>query len=512
MALSYFALFPIDQRQADWLVGVAIAVLTACGGGTTEVNETTPEGQQRATAIQAQEMSTRWEQLAASSNSDPVGTLVAELQSNPDVLSVERFDLSGSIIVTRKSGSKFSLSVAEKNRTEWAVVTATPVLVPALAPPNPPPRSFTRHAVPRSELAGPVAILKPPGGCVGLACDPTNFPQSKKACIVTGFQSEFNQDLSSINASLTRAGFTLTAFPLKTVPDLVNLRDNLSSCGVLYIGSHGVFGANLAGTNGSQVVTELELPSDQAAFDALRTSVFGSFTNATAELGMTGHKGKTYFTLGPEFFASATYQNTFVYADACDSDDQANPAANLRKAFRDHGAGGFMGWGGPISTKLSNPAANEIFNALAPSVANITGVTLTITPPAPGPGQSYVVSATISPPAAGVEMALSVRGTDGFTRDETKTTNASGQVTFSSIPGGASAVTDNVTVSAGGAKDSQTALTVLNNNPTLQTAYKLPWSPADGSISKLGIDTRNADFNLACNNANVVKTQAVVKF
>ncbi|HLB54426.1 MAG TPA: hypothetical protein VJK71_04910 [Gemmatimonadales bacterium] len=297
--------------------------------------------------------------------------------------------------------------------------------------------------------------------------------------------------------------------------DLAKLRDELGSCGVLYISSHGTISNELnVGAAGTHITTEIEVPSDPTARDQLSSSLFSSLGgDGKAAVGMTTHKGKSYFTLSPFFFAKADYPNTFVYADACNSaDTNGGTATTLNEIVQAKGAGGFFGWKGPISTKVSNPAADQIFSAMAPKVASNSSVTLSINPPAPGPGQSYVVTATLSPAAAGVEMQLSVRGTDGFTRDQTLTTNAAGQVTFTSIPGGASGVTDKVTVSAGGAQDSNAAGNAINNDPTLSRVYKLPWSPADGSLSQFDKFTRSNDYNLACNNASVVKAEEVVKF
>jgi hypothetical protein len=487
---------------------LVLASAAGCGGGTGPVDDTGPFAAEGAAAQVGRDASNRFEQLVDQDDADPVGKVIAELQDDPNVLSATHLTSSGVIMIEMTNGVGFGMSIADKGRPEWVPAGSTsPFLTAPIARP-------WRGSASRPSR-GPLMSLEQLREQVdraGLVCDPANFPQSKKACVVNGFQSEFQQNMTSVNASLTRAGFNPTPFALRNVADLVNLRTELGTCGVLYISSHGTMSQDLAtGTRGTHIVTEIEVPSDPAARDQLSTSLTQSWPDGRAAVGMTSHKGKQYFTLSPYYFAAPDYPNTFVYADACNSADASGGATTLKEMVRLKGAGGFVGWEGPISTKVSNPAADQIFDALAPKVGNITGVTVSVNPPAPGPNQSYVVSATIAPAGAGIEVQLSVRGTDGFTRDETKTTNASGQVTFASIPGGASGVTDLVTVSAGGAQDSQAAVNAVGNNPTLQTVYKLKWSPADGSLSQYNSDFVS-NFNLACNNANTVKTQSVVKF
>ena len=154
-----------------------------------------------------------------------------------------------------------------------------------------------------------------------------------------------------------------------------------------------------------------------------------------------------------------------------------------------------------------------MFAGLAPKVL-VDAVAVAVSPPDPGPGESYVPSATITPATAGVEVSLSVRGTDGFTSDETATTDGSGHVTFGSIPGGQGEVIDSITVVAGGAGNSLSTLNAVQSSPSLQGKFSIPWLGGVASIGGLNFTPRNvnSNFNLVCNNQNLRQTVEVVKF
>jgi hypothetical protein len=207
-----------------------------------------------------------------------------------------------------------------------------------------------------------------------------------------------------------------------------------------------------------------------------------------------------------------SYPNTFVFVNACASDAPAPGGTQLRDVFQQQGAGAFLGWKRSMPAALANPAATEIFDALAPKTANVDAIAVSASPPDPAPGESYVVSATISPAQAGVEVSLSVRGTDGFIRDETVTTDTGGSVTFASIPGGQGEVTDSITVAAGGASNSATAVNAVYGSPTLQASWGVPWFAGGTSVNDLTLSARTTDYNLACANSKLSQTLVVVKF
>jgi hypothetical protein len=218
--------------------------------------------------------------------------------------------------------------------------------------------------------------------------------------------------------------------------------------------------------------------------------------------------------LTPEFFSSMQYPNSFVYVDACNSSKEVPSGGNsLRDAFRNNGAGAYVGWNGPISTKFSNPVAESVFDGLSPTTAQVTGVQVTTSPDDPGPGESYVPTATVNPPEEGVEVRLSVKGDDGFRRTETGTTDASGSFVFAAIPGGAGEVTDIVTVVAGGADNGATVLNVLQDDPQVNKVHALPWGkdPDGHSVADLGY-TAETTYNLVCNDIELTDTKKVVKF
>ncbi len=66
-------------------------------------------------------------------------------------------------------------------------------------------------------------------------------------------------------------------------------------------------------------------------------------------------------------------------------------------------------------------------------------------PADPAPGQGVTIHARVNPQDAGVQIRFSITGTDGYSDEETNTTDASGLTTFY-IPGGSEDVHDAVTI------------------------------------------------------------------
>ncbi len=108
--------------------------------------------------------------------------------------------------------------------------------------------------------------------------------------------------------------------------------------------------------------------------------------------------------------------------------------------------------------KLGDAAAGgtaEVCTSVEPytstNCADISFVTATPYPADPGPGQGVTVTATVIPIVAGCSISFHIIGTDGYSKSENKTTNASGQATFY-IPGGAANVFDKVTITTSNGK------------------------------------------------------------
>ncbi|HVH46945.1 MAG TPA: hypothetical protein VM925_31595, partial [Labilithrix sp.] len=241
------------------------------------------------------------------------------------------------------------------------------------------------------------------------------------------------------------------------------------------------------------------------------------------KVGILGLGAKSYWSLSPDFFASAKYPNTLVYADACSS-AEALPASapdagavdagpkstSLKDAFRKNGAGAFIGWEASVSARLANPVSDQIFDALAPKVM-IESIKLTV-PKTVAVGVSYVPTASVTPPQAGVELALFVSGTDGYNPlPQRRVTDAAGNATFDAVPGaGETGIKDNVTITAGGANNAPSAAEAVTKNPTLQS-YRLAWLKGDHGAARLSHDT-NPSYNLVCASPKHTKTEEVVKF
>jgi hypothetical protein len=476
------------------------------GGGTGAGAQITPAQQQlidqtEPAAVLAPSASAQYETAMASHTANAGGLLVASLQATPGVASVEQNSDQASLIVNMSSGGSFSIALADMTRSEWTAVTSTGSVKPADA----------LNTEMLAELAHASAIV----------CDPANYPQSKTACIVSCFASEFQRDFTSMQNSMTRAGFTPQILQLQTLQDILTLRQKLPTCGILYLASHGVVGKDLEDEYGNQMVTEITAatgnPADMQNFANNMVDAFSTLGGDMASwISVTAHKGKAYWTLTPKFFDGITYPNTLVYADMCSS-DAALPGngEQLKDVFEANGAGAFLGWQSPINAFIADNAADDIFNALAPSTpVNIAGITITA-PANVAAGESYTVSAGILPAMQNIVLSMGVQGTDGYTQDDTETTDASGKVTFAPVPAGAAGVSDTVTVSAGSAGDFSSVSDAIAKDPLLQNQFLIQAlfgsQGVKCSISNLTYDA-SSDFNLACNNTKLTSTQTVVKF
>lgn len=464
---------------------------TSTGRAPPPVTPMGPEAEQRAAAGgSAAEAASTFESLVASGEADPVGALINVLKADPAWSDVSLSPDGGTVLGRHQGGLWLGVLTDQKSRSEWMDVSSAG----------------------KPGLAETTGALETDNGAVD--CLAAKYPQSKIACVVSGFQSEFAQNTAAIEGSLSKAGFAVKHFPIGSPSDVANLRSQLNHCGVLYISSHGDVQKGLDGTMGVSITTEIELIGDTEN-PKLRQSIADMTAEFGADLigwfGVVGHKGKAYWSITPDFFASANLPNSLVYVDTCHGGRTPSGASSLRQAFKDAGAGAFISWDGAISTRFANPAADAIFAGLAPDTEAVGSTTLSISPPDPGPGESYVPTATVSPAQEGVTIRLSVSGTDGFSRTEVATTDSAGSVTFSSVPGGKADVVDTITVVAGGAESSSTVMDVLASDPTLAKVWKLPWNPAQESFSQMVHDAEPG-FNLVCNNAQLSETTEVIKF
>jgi len=433
-----------------------------------------------------------FEREVSASAADPIGATMTSLRERAGITAVERSVDQASIVATTTDSLVFSILTDQKDRAEWTLAAAT----------------ATRGTRPADARLSPLADGTDDDAII---CDPSNYPRSKNACIVSAFDAEFGFDASAVKTPLSRAGYTVRSLTLKTPADIVKLRAALPSCGVIYVSSHGnVASTNLAKTRGNNVTTEIEL--DPKAFGENfidMVEVLGA--DLESHVGVTAHRGKAYWSLTPAFFAQFRYPNSFVFVDACHS-AQSHDGTSLAKAFRDNGAGAFVGWEGAISTKFSIPAVKAIFEGLAPKVAAVSAVKITTTPADPGARESYVPRVTVTPATAGVKVRLSISGTDGFKRTELRETDASGVVVFSTVPGGAGGVVDTLSTVVGGADNSATVLGVVKSDPKLGEVWKLPYNPlVDGRLSSLA-QSATKGFNLICNNLTLTETTTIVKF
>lgn len=426
-----------------------------------------------------------FEGYVKSGATDPIVALESNLRSNADVADVGLRKANSSLTATLRSKARANVFVAGKERREWAPATST----------------FA------TRITGP---LLPAQGS-SIRCTGTTYPRVANACLVSGFTDSFGQRFDAIRTSLEQVGFTIEQFGLKSADDLTTLLGKLSGCGVLYVSTQGALMTALDGTLGSHLVTEIEFGPDTL----VRVSNALGRERVRDLVGLASLQGKTYWTLAPTFFATVAYPNSVVFIDAPSSAAAVAPsddpdATSLRNVFRQAGAGAFYGWTTTTNGALSNAAADQLFQALAPKKADIDRVTLSVVPEAPVVGETYVVHATVTPPKEGIELDLSVIGSDGFSRQDRQTTDASGAVTFETIPGAEEGVVDTLTVTAGGANDTQTALLMVQASPSL-VGYGLPWMSTQSNVENLVLDARDHQ-NLVCASGTAKQDEIVLTF
>ena len=465
------------------------------------VEATWPAAQLAATA------SLDFENLVANGSGDPINELIAKLRGNANVADIELSIDGATVMATLVNGERIAVMTDQKSRDEWKSVETGKTALFEIEEEEPQAREiYDLGSRKGSELVAYGATDN------SIICDETTYPQSKKAILVMNFQDEFQQDVAKLRDPLIRAGYEVTVLAIKTVQDLEKL-NHLGEYGVIYMSSHGNVRRNIDNQYGNVFTTEIELnPKDEAAYaESVIDMMMLYGGDLTRYVSIDGHKGKLYWSLTPQFFEQFTYPNSLVYADMCNSDKDVQGGKQLSEAFRSRGAGAFLGWKGPISTRFSNPAAEAIMEGLSPKVAGIASVVLTTNPADPGAYQAYVPSAQVAPATADVELRLSVSGTDGYASSETVLTDAGGSATFGSIPGGASGVVDTITVVGGGADNSATVVNTVNHNAELQKIWNLPWTAQMGSKSTLSMSAAEK-FNLICNNLQLTETKTVVKF
>lgn len=465
-----------------------------------------------AAARMASEAAIDFEALVAAGETTPVEDLVATLKSQTGVADATIGADGSTIVIELDDGEIISLFTDEKNRAQWQDAGSGRRIVSDASSDGT--QSVRTDWGQRKGLH----VAADPVGDSFIICDETSFPQAQNACVVMNFPGQFNQDSDAITKPLERAGYNVNVVRLETFADIKALQQSLSSCGVLYISTHGGVGQTRQGKNANILATEIEI-AQGAALPSQMQSLLSTYSGGEVNefLTVTGANGKSYWGLTPAFFATGTYKNTMVFVDACNSDATIPSGGEpLKDAFLDHGAGAYIGWSASISTKFSNPAVAAIFDGLAPAEIGIESMTIFTDPSDPGAGESYVPVIQVQPPTAGVEVRLSIAGTDFFRRSETQTTDSFGEATFASVPGGDAGVTDTITAVTGGADNGATVVDVsVKNDPTLPEACKLLWQNGQVSIANLKYSLRNgadASFNLVCNNPDITTTDKVVKF
>jgi len=457
----------------------------------------------------------QFEALVASGDADPVQSLIDALEDDPDITNVELSIDGATVEATLSNGIVVGIATDERDRDDW-IITEQEGASAKVAADN-------KSVIPSIEGPVPVrgsgwASTHADDSDGSIICDETTYPQSKTACMIMGFQEQFdpfNEQPPKLTEPLQRAGYEIKNLTLKTPQDLVTLQQELPNCGVIYIQSHGKVRKNLDGTFGNNITTEIELDlkNPTSIFDMME--VFGDNWQRFLSADSIGKADQAIvaWSLTPEFFAQFDYKNSFVYADVCNS-DYPTMGNQLADVFLAKGAGAFVGWQGPIANGIAKLTAELVFDALAPTeaVTGVDSVTISTDPADPGAGQSYVPSAQVSPIVAGMQIKLSISGTDGFSFTETVTTDVGGQAVFTTIPGGAGGVVDTLTVVAGGADNSAALAEIIRNNPELENkVWSQPWSEKGYTVANLSVIASEL-YNLICNNQTLTETTTVVKF
>ena len=191
-------------------------------------------------------------------------------------------------------------------------------------------------------------------------------PNTKKAIILAPFQFQFQGNLTGIKSYLTSAGYTVDCFE-NEVADITKFKGSfLDNYDVILIDTHG---GTLCASPDGKTVFNLEGRTILLSgtkyhydnFDAWVDNWFGgwgwssewlSIFTTDAVIGVC--KKGAYLAMSSEDLDGCSFDNDFVFLNACESAKYQTGSKSLFKSFLDKGAGAVMGFNKSVNIWYGN--------------------------------------------------------------------------------------------------------------------------------------------------------------
>ena len=283
------------------------------------------------------ENSAIFNQLAATPGIDPVQTLLSRLQRDPNVTAAALSPDGATIVVTLANGTRYGIITDQADRPEW-------------------------QEVPPLILKQNVQIAQALGAAdAAITCEPTTFPQSSRAVVVLQFAEGLQQKGGADHDAAQAGGLHRRHdqdYNASRADPIQDLATELRRALLLDARKHPA-GPGRA-SSGIPYTTEIE--ADPTNIAATADPLFVEYGNDFLRFfTLVGLNGKAYWALMPEFFATFTYPNSMIYADACHSGEEVFGGTELSVVFRDHGAGASSVGPGPSpsSSRILSPKGSS---------------------------------------------------------------------------------------------------------------------------------------------------------
>ena len=201
-------------------------------------------------------------------------------------------------------------------------------------------------------------------------------PNTKKAIILAPFQFQFQGNLTDIKSYLTSAGYTVDCFE-NEVADITKFKGSfLEKYDVILFDTHG---GTLCASPDGKTVFNLEGRTILLSgtkyhydnFDAWVDNWFGgwgwssewlSIFTTDAVIGVC--KKGAYLAMSSEDLDGCSFDNDFVFMDACESAKYQTGSKSLFKSFLDKGAGAVMGFNKSVNIWYGNDFLELLVNGM----------------------------------------------------------------------------------------------------------------------------------------------------
>ena len=203
-----------------------------------------------------------------------------------------------------------------------------------------------------------------------------SIPNNQKALILAPFQFQFQGNLTGIKSYLTSAGYTVDCFENEAA-DITKFKGSfLEKYDVILFDTHG---ATLCASPDGGPIFNLEgrtilfsgTKYHYDTFDALIDDLFGGWdwssewlavfkTDATIGVCKKG----AYWAMSSDDLDGCSFDNDFVFLNACESAKYQTGSKSLFKSFLDKGAGAVMGFNKSVNVWYGNDFLDQLVDGM----------------------------------------------------------------------------------------------------------------------------------------------------